>query len=187
MAIASAVLQQLVETTKCKTLFITHYPLVAAHLESKFPLDVQNLHMGYTAESHIDGTRDITFLYRLTPGVTSGQYRRLGMFIWMLICCRVLWHRMWSSCRPPGTNVVDRHSTSFSFTGGRARTQKTKQVGLLNNVLRIVTYTLSCRIRKGAQLVNRCLVGSDGVAIEAIQELQMIVTSESMFMSIANV
>jgi Mismatch repair ATPase (MutS family) len=74
MAIASAVLQQLVETTKCKTLFITHYPLVAARLENKFPLEVQNLHMGYTADSRIDGTRDVTFLYRLSPGVASGQY-----------------------------------------------------------------------------------------------------------------
>jgi DNA mismatch repair protein MSH3 len=72
MAIADAVLQQLVETTKCKTLFITHYPLVASNLEKKFPLEVQNLHMGYEEDTRLNGRRDITFLYRLTPGIASG-------------------------------------------------------------------------------------------------------------------
>lgn len=74
MAIADAVLQQLVQTIKCKTLFITHYPLVATNLEKKFPLEVQNLHMGYEEETHMDGTREITFLYRLTLGIASGWY-----------------------------------------------------------------------------------------------------------------
>ncbi|KAF8061576.1 DNA mismatch repair protein MSH3 [Lyophyllum atratum] len=74
MAIADAVMQQLVETTKCKTLFITHYPLVASNLESKLPLDVENLHMGYEAESRINGTREITFLYRLIPGMATESF-----------------------------------------------------------------------------------------------------------------
>ena len=73
MAIADAVLHQLVETIKCKTLFITHYPLVASDLESRFPLDIQNLHMGYQEVSRIDGTREIIFLYRLTSGIASGE------------------------------------------------------------------------------------------------------------------
>jgi DNA mismatch repair protein MSH3 len=73
MAIANAVLHQLVDTIKCKTLFITHYPLVASDLESRFPLDIQNLHMGYEAVSRIDGTREIAFLYRLTSGMASGK------------------------------------------------------------------------------------------------------------------
>lgn len=77
MAIADATLQYLVETVKCKTLFITHYPLVASGLEKRFPLDVQNLHMGYQAESRIDGSRNITFLYRLTPGIASGMSERM--------------------------------------------------------------------------------------------------------------
>ncbi|KAF5391272.1 hypothetical protein D9757_001964 [Collybiopsis confluens] len=74
MAIASAVLQQLVRETSCKTLFITHYPLVAAEIEKQFPGDVQNMHMGYTAEGRVDGTRDITFLYHLTQGITSDSF-----------------------------------------------------------------------------------------------------------------
>jgi DNA mismatch repair protein MSH3 len=74
MAIAYAVLNQLVASTQCRTLFITHYPLVAVELEEKFPGRVQNIHVGYTTETRaIDGRRDVTFLYRLTNGIAPGQ------------------------------------------------------------------------------------------------------------------
>lgn len=73
MAIADATMQYLVETIKCKTLFITHYPLVASKLQTRFPDDVENLHMGYHADSHIDSTRSIMFLYRLTDGMATGS------------------------------------------------------------------------------------------------------------------
>jgi DNA mismatch repair ATPase MutS len=74
MAIADAVLQHLVENIKCKTLFITHYPIVAIDLERRFPDDVRNLHMGYTTDSRIDGKRDVTFLYRLTDGFAEESF-----------------------------------------------------------------------------------------------------------------
>ncbi|TFK72184.1 hypothetical protein BDN72DRAFT_836577 [Pluteus cervinus] len=74
MAIADAVLQQLVQKTKCKTLFITHYPLVASSLERRFPVDIENLHMSYAADTRIDGTREITFLYRLTQGIATESF-----------------------------------------------------------------------------------------------------------------
>jgi len=74
MAIAGAVLHHLVETVKCKTLFITHYPLVASDLERLFPLDIQNLHMGYEEVSRVDGTREIVFLYRLASGIATGKW-----------------------------------------------------------------------------------------------------------------
>ncbi|TFY69894.1 hypothetical protein EVJ58_g138 [Rhodofomes roseus] len=74
MAIANAVLQHLVQHTKCRTLFITHYPRLAVDMERIFPADVQNVHMGYTEETRIDGTREVTFLYRLTPGVTEESF-----------------------------------------------------------------------------------------------------------------
>jgi DNA mismatch repair protein MSH3 len=74
MAVASAVLQHLLQVTKCKTLFITHYPLVAIDLERRFPADLQTLHMGYTEEFRIDGTRDITFLYRLRHGIAKESF-----------------------------------------------------------------------------------------------------------------
>ncbi|KAF8162946.1 muts domain V-domain-containing protein [Crassisporium funariophilum] len=74
MAIADATLQYLVQTTQCKTLFITHYPLVASKLQKRFPDDVQNLHMGYDADFRIDGSRSITFLYQLTTGMASESF-----------------------------------------------------------------------------------------------------------------
>ncbi|KAF8959081.1 DNA mismatch repair protein MSH3 [Flammula alnicola] len=74
MAIADATLQYLVDKVKCKTLFITHYPLLATRLQSKFPKDVQNLHMGYEAESRINGTRSITFLYHLISGLATESF-----------------------------------------------------------------------------------------------------------------
>ncbi|KAF8631445.1 hypothetical protein AX17_005122 [Amanita inopinata Kibby_2008] len=74
MAIADAVLHHLVDTTTCKTLFITHYPLVASSLERRFPHQVGNLHMDYETQSCIDGTRQVTFLYRLTKGIASDSF-----------------------------------------------------------------------------------------------------------------
>src|SRR6267154_5011245 len=74
MAIADAVLHHLVERVKSKTLFITHYPLVATDLERKFPEEVQNLHMSYTTDTRVNGTRNVTFLYQLTPGVTLESF-----------------------------------------------------------------------------------------------------------------
>ncbi|KAJ7109234.1 muts domain V-domain-containing protein [Mycena epipterygia] len=75
MAIAYAVLNELVASTKCKTLFITHYPLVASELEAKFPGRVQNIHVGYhTDKRGLDGRRDVTFLYRLTNGIASESF-----------------------------------------------------------------------------------------------------------------
>jgi DNA mismatch repair protein MSH3 len=75
MAIAYAVLNELVASTQCKTLFITHYPLVATELEEKFPDRVQNIHVGYSTDTRgIDGRRDVTFLYRLTSGIAPESF-----------------------------------------------------------------------------------------------------------------
>lgn len=74
MAVASAVLQHLVQNTKCRTLFITHYPQVATDLERRFPDDVQNLHMGFMEDTRIDGTREVAFLYKLTGGIAEESF-----------------------------------------------------------------------------------------------------------------
>ncbi|KAJ6455723.1 DNA mismatch repair protein MSH3 [Mycena sanguinolenta] len=74
MAIAYAVLSELVASTRCKTLFITHYPLVAAEMEEKFS-GVENLHVGYSTDTRaIDGRREVTFLYRLTSGIAPESF-----------------------------------------------------------------------------------------------------------------
>ncbi|KAK1232280.1 Mismatch repair protein msh3 [Marasmius sp. AFHP31] len=74
MAVASATLQHLLEETRCKTLFITHYPMLAVELSKKLPHLVENVHMGYTTEPRIDGSRSITFLYRLASGVATESF-----------------------------------------------------------------------------------------------------------------
>ena len=74
MAIAQAVMHHLVQVKKCKILFITHYPLVATELERHFPKDVQNLHMGFTEDTLVNNTRQISFLYRLTEGLATESF-----------------------------------------------------------------------------------------------------------------
>ncbi|KAI0247060.1 DNA mismatch repair protein MSH3 [Lactifluus subvellereus] len=74
MAIAHAVLHYLLHTKRCKTLFITHYPLVGADLARQFPQDIDNLHMGFTEDTRINGMREITFLYRLTKGLATESF-----------------------------------------------------------------------------------------------------------------
>ncbi|KAG8910926.1 Mismatch repair protein msh3 [Tulasnella sp. 418] len=70
VAIASAVLQHLVDTVKPKLLFITHYPLIATEFGRMFS-DVENLHMGF---AQTQGKRRIDFLYKLEPGIASGSF-----------------------------------------------------------------------------------------------------------------
>jgi DNA mismatch repair protein MSH3 len=91
MAIAHAVLRSMVDSLYCKTLFITHYPLVATDLEREFRNEVHNVHMGYEERTRIDGSQEITFLYRLTNGLAPGtsydcSQTRLGPIP------RILWH-----------------------------------------------------------------------------------------------
>ncbi|KAI6124838.1 muts domain V-domain-containing protein [Pisolithus croceorrhizus] len=74
MAIADAVLHHLIQDIKCKTLFITHYPLIAIDMERRFPKEVQNIHMSYTTETRVDGRRDVTFLYRLTRNFAKESF-----------------------------------------------------------------------------------------------------------------
>jgi len=74
MAIAHAVLHYLAQTKRCKTLFITHYPLVGADLARQFPVDIQNIHMGFTEDMRINGVREITFLYRLIKGLATESF-----------------------------------------------------------------------------------------------------------------
>ncbi|KAF8309367.1 hypothetical protein DL93DRAFT_2100103 [Clavulina sp. PMI_390] len=73
MSIANAVMRHLVEEIKCKTLFITHYPLVATEIARAYD-DVSNGHMGFIEDSRPDGSRVINFLYRLAPGMARNSY-----------------------------------------------------------------------------------------------------------------
>nr|GAT43998.1 DNA mismatch repair protein [Mycena chlorophos] len=74
MSIAHAVLEHAATSIRCKTLFITHYPLVAVDLEKKFPDRVHNHHVGYRSEVRLDGRRDVTFLYQLEEGMAPASF-----------------------------------------------------------------------------------------------------------------
>jgi DNA mismatch repair protein MSH3 len=76
MAIASSVLQHMITEVRCKTLFVTHYPLIAEDLERQVSQQVANVHMGYVEddESALDKSRRIHFLYTLSQGVSEGSF-----------------------------------------------------------------------------------------------------------------
>jgi DNA mismatch repair protein MSH3 len=59
---------------KCKTLFVTHYASAAKDLQHRWPQQVENLHMGYEEDILQDGSRDVVFLYKLTPGITTESF-----------------------------------------------------------------------------------------------------------------
>ncbi|VDC07803.1 unnamed protein product [Peniophora sp. CBMAI 1063] len=74
MALAHAVTSHLISATRCKTLFITHYPSVATSLASQYPLEVRNAHMGFREERRGDGSRDVAFLYRVEEGLAGESF-----------------------------------------------------------------------------------------------------------------
>ncbi|KAF8710358.1 Component of the post-replicative DNA mismatch repair system (MMR), partial [Rhizoctonia solani] len=73
MAIAHAVMQHLIEKAKCKTLFITHYPMIALDLEQRYA-DVSCHHMGYVEQQLPSGESTISFTYKLSPGMARSSF-----------------------------------------------------------------------------------------------------------------
>jgi len=72
IAIAFSVLQHLVNNVRCKTLFITHYPLLASEMGKL--ADVSNGHMGFIEHMRQDGSHSISFLYKLTAGIAQKSF-----------------------------------------------------------------------------------------------------------------
>lgn len=76
VAIAHAVLDYVVREIKCMTLFVTHYPLLAAFGE-RYSGEVVNAHMKFTEGEKGEGEdagEDITFLYTVGEGVAHRSY-----------------------------------------------------------------------------------------------------------------
>ncbi|CAE6462457.1 unnamed protein product [Rhizoctonia solani] len=73
MAIAHAVMQHLIENAKCKTLFITHYPMIALDLEQRYA-DVSCHHMSYVEQTLPSGESTISFTYKLSPGMARSSF-----------------------------------------------------------------------------------------------------------------
>lgn len=83
-AIAQAVLRHFVDETKCLTLFVTHYPQIR-EIASDRPRQVGTFHMGFMERQSqgkkpqriritLDGSQEVTFLYKLTPGIAHRSY-----------------------------------------------------------------------------------------------------------------
>lgn len=82
-AIAYATLSHLVRETRCVTLCITHFPLLAG-LQKEYPSDVGTHYMDYIEERAAPSASDeedpststpkITFLYKLTRGIADSSY-----------------------------------------------------------------------------------------------------------------
>ncbi|SMR54979.1 unnamed protein product [Zymoseptoria tritici ST99CH_1E4] len=79
VAIAEAVLVDVVERIKCFTLFITHYQSLARAVEKKWStegVDVKNVHMRFTEDGGDDeaGGKNVTFLYEVGEGTAHRSY-----------------------------------------------------------------------------------------------------------------
>lgn len=80
VAIAYATLHHLIEQKRCIILFVTHYPRITA-IRTEFPGSVGAYHVSYLI-SHKDvdttdlqpGHEDVTYLYKLKPGVSERSF-----------------------------------------------------------------------------------------------------------------
>jgi len=70
LAVAHAVLQFILTKIKATTIFITHFPQLSK-LATKHPLACQLWQMAFVEEQGLDRIPDITFLYKLVPGLTD--------------------------------------------------------------------------------------------------------------------
>ncbi|RXK40429.1 DNA mismatch repair protein MSH3 [Tremella mesenterica] len=74
VAIAHATLSHLAGIG-CDTLFVTHYPTVAEELAREFPAKISNWHMAFDqVKSPVDGSAEITFLYKLSRGLAEASF-----------------------------------------------------------------------------------------------------------------
>ncbi|CAE6439755.1 unnamed protein product [Rhizoctonia solani] len=122
MAIAHAVMQHLIENAKCKTLFITHYPMIALDLEQRYA-DVSCHHMSYIEQTLPSGESTISFTYKLSPGMARSSFG---------IECGRLAHMPEEVLQ-----AAKRHATRMQeiMEARRAANRPRKMAGLLKNCL----------------------------------------------------
>lgn len=183
MAIADAVLQQLVEKTKCKTLFITHYPLVATSLERRFPLQVENLHMSYASDTRIDGTRELTFLYRLVRGIATGERITLQPKLRRLIA--VLSESFGIECGRLAGLPEPLLSVALEKAGKMQEEVKQRRLHNLSDLLYPCPNSsdiFTRRVRKACRLLKPAQVQGDAASdpVNALEELRNLARSLQM-------
>lgn len=62
-------LKQLVDSVKCRTMFATHYHMLCDEFENSPTVSLN--HMSCVVD---ENRREVTFLYKLAPGVCSKSY-----------------------------------------------------------------------------------------------------------------
>uniref|UniRef100_A0A6N2NDC5 DNA mismatch repair protein MSH3 n=1 Tax=Salix viminalis TaxID=40686 RepID=A0A6N2NDC5_SALVM len=79
-AIAYATLYHLLDQKRCMVLFVTHYPKIA-EIKTEFPGSVGAYHVSYLTSQKNEGaiestcdTEDVTYLYKLVPGVSEKSF-----------------------------------------------------------------------------------------------------------------
>ncbi|EPS68610.1 hypothetical protein M569_06157 [Genlisea aurea] len=72
VSIAYAALHYLLDRKRCMLLFVTHYPEIV-EIRNEFPVRVGAYHVNYLTRVN-QGEEDITYLYKLVPGVSERSY-----------------------------------------------------------------------------------------------------------------
>ena len=76
-AIAFATLRYLIETVRCSTLFVTHYPVLGT-LQASLPENLRCAHMGFMEDGEVvqvgGRASTVVFLYKLTDGLATRSY-----------------------------------------------------------------------------------------------------------------
>ncbi|KAK4053862.1 Mismatch repair protein msh3 [Microbotryomycetes sp. JL201] len=72
-AIASAVLEHMVKELRATTIFVTHYPAIV-EISKRFPRLVSVNHMSCFENTRSTGFVDVTFLYKVVPGLASKSH-----------------------------------------------------------------------------------------------------------------
>lgn len=79
-AIAYATLYHLLDQKRCMVLFVTHYPKIV-EIKTEFPGSVGAYHVSYLTSEKSEGaiestcdTEDVTYLYKLAPGVSEKSF-----------------------------------------------------------------------------------------------------------------
>ncbi len=142
MAIASSVLQFMIDRIKCKTLFITHYPLIAESLEARYPQQVANKHMGFMEEGS-GKKRTIHFLYTLSDGMAPSSYG--------IDCARLAGLSEIVLDKATLKAEAMKKSIEYKTTGA-----KYDRISYLLGASYLICY---CRLRKIMLVAQRCMKG----------------------------
>ena len=122
--------------------------------------------MGFREDSRIDGTREITFLYRLMAGMATESFG--------IECARL------AGLPEKILKVAADRSQSFQSTvQERVKQNRCALIPLLFRCCVWADMYFFFRTGRCARLVHRCLTAGDLEAVSAVRELQILAESMS--------